>query len=119
MTKRSGILKTRGARLGSSLIRWGLLAAVVVVVSSGDVQACPTCKDTLGANGQRWAEGFYWSILFMLTMPALLVGGPLSDRLGRRPVMVPAPFVALVGSARVGLTRERALEIAHAGSELG
>ena len=89
MTKRSGVLTTRGARLGSSLIRWGLLAAVVVVVSSGDVQACPTCKDTLGANGQRWAEGFYWSILFMLTMPALLVGGwgwYLYRALGRAPV---------------------------------
>ncbi|MFD4470103.1 MFS transporter [Rhodococcus sp. NPDC058505] len=31
-------------------------------------------------------------------VPALLIGGPLSDRLGRRPIMLPAPFVAAVGS---------------------
>lgn len=31
-------------------------------------------------------------------VPALLLGGPLSDRLGRRPLMVPAPFIAIAGS---------------------
>ncbi|QBJ97026.1 MFS transporter [Rhodococcus sp. ABRD24] len=31
-------------------------------------------------------------------VPALLIGGPLSDRLGRRPLMLPAPFVAVAGS---------------------
>lgn len=31
-------------------------------------------------------------------VPALLVGGPLSDRLGRRPLMLPAPLVSAAGS---------------------
>ena len=31
-------------------------------------------------------------------VPALLVGGPLSDRYGRRPLMVPAPILCVVGS---------------------
>ena len=31
-------------------------------------------------------------------VPALLIGGPLSDRLGRRPVMLPAPLLAAFGS---------------------
>lgn len=31
-------------------------------------------------------------------VPALLVGGPLSDRFGRRPLMLPAPVLAAVGS---------------------
>ncbi|WP_374612643.1 MFS transporter [Gordonia sp. (in: high G+C Gram-positive bacteria)] len=31
-------------------------------------------------------------------VPALLIGGPLSDRLGRRPLMLPAPLFAAVGS---------------------
>lgn len=31
-------------------------------------------------------------------VPALLIGGPLSDRLGRRPVMLPAPLLAALGS---------------------
>ncbi|GAC57028.1 putative major facilitator superfamily transporter [Gordonia hirsuta DSM 44140 = NBRC 16056] len=32
-------------------------------------------------------------------VPALLVGGPLSDRFGRRPLMLPAPLFAALGSA--------------------
>ncbi|MFD7846792.1 MFS transporter [Nocardia sp. NPDC059764] len=31
-------------------------------------------------------------------VPALLIGGPLSDRYGRRPLMRPAPFIAATGS---------------------
>ena len=31
-------------------------------------------------------------------VPALLLGGPMSDRLGRRPIMLPAPFIAIAGS---------------------
>ncbi|MFJ7723589.1 MFS transporter, partial [Rhodococcus erythropolis] len=31
-------------------------------------------------------------------VPALLLGGPLSDRLGRRPIMLPAPIIAIAGS---------------------
>ncbi|GMA25487.1 major facilitator family transporter [Luteimicrobium album] len=31
-------------------------------------------------------------------VPALLLGGPLSDRYGRRPLFVPAPFLAIAGS---------------------
>ena len=31
-------------------------------------------------------------------VPALLIGGPLSDRYGRRPLMFPAPALAIVGS---------------------
>ena len=32
-------------------------------------------------------------------VPALLLGGPLSDRYGRRPLFVPAPLIAIAGSA--------------------
>ena len=32
-------------------------------------------------------------------VPALLLGGPLSDRFGRRPLLLPAPLIALAGSA--------------------
>ncbi|WP_336819469.1 MFS transporter [Gordonia sp. MMO-8] len=31
-------------------------------------------------------------------VPALLIGGPLSDRLGRRPLMLPSPVIAAAGS---------------------
>lgn len=36
-------------------------------------------------------------------VPALLIGGPLSDRLGRRPLMVPAPLFAAFGSALIAV----------------
>lgn len=32
-------------------------------------------------------------------IPAMLLGGPLSDRFGRRPLMLPAPALAICGSA--------------------
>ena len=36
-------------------------------------------------------------------VPALLIGGPLSDRYGRRPLMFPAPALAIVGSILLAL----------------
>jgi MFS family permease len=36
-------------------------------------------------------------------VPALLLGGPLSDRWGRRPLMLPAPLLALFGSTILAL----------------
>ncbi len=36
-------------------------------------------------------------------IPALLIGGPLSDRYGRRPVMLPAAPLALLGSLLIAL----------------
>ncbi|MGC5248920.1 MFS transporter [Gordonia sp. DT219] len=41
------------------------------------------------------------ALLFLYVLgivPALLIGGPLSDRFGRRPLMLPAPVLAAVGS---------------------
>ncbi|MBE7195083.1 MFS transporter [Gordonia polyisoprenivorans] len=41
------------------------------------------------------------ALLFLYVLgivPALLIGGPLSDRLGRRPLMLPAPIFAALGS---------------------
>lgn len=49
------------------------LVAVFVAVAS----ACPTCKDGLDQNDpqhQAVAAGFYYSILFMLSMPYLILG---------------------------------------------
>ncbi|WP_133753245.1 MFS transporter [Naumannella halotolerans] len=36
-------------------------------------------------------------------IPALLLGGPLSDRFGRRPLFVPAPLVAVLGSSLLAI----------------
>ncbi|MDM2592422.1 MFS transporter, partial [Mycobacteroides abscessus] len=36
-------------------------------------------------------------------IPALFLGGPLSDRYGRRAVMLPAPFISMLGSLVLAL----------------
>lgn len=58
------------------MCRWSapLLAAVVVLCCAAVAQACPTCKENLAndANSSGLVSGFFWSILFMLSVPALL-----------------------------------------------
>jgi len=70
----------------SVVIRWRramiLLCAVVLVVFTSEVaMACPTCKDTLaegGANAMNMVRGYFWSILFMMSMPFLILGTLIS-----------------------------------------
>jgi hypothetical protein len=44
---------------------------------AGVGHACPTCKDALagGAQTAGMAEGYFWSILLMMSMPFLILGG--------------------------------------------
>ena len=57
------------------------IAAAVVLCAAAAASACPTCKDGLDQAdpaGQRVAAGFYYSILFMMSMPYIIlttVGG--------------------------------------------
>ncbi len=52
------------------------LALVLVVVQTA--AACPSCKAALAAGGDtdqaNLVRGFFWSILFMLSMPFTLLG---------------------------------------------
>lgn len=41
-------------------------------------EACPTCKEGLAnadPNHERLVQGYFWSILFMMSMPFLILGG--------------------------------------------
>ena len=38
-------------------------------------EACPTCKAAVAENGGNLVRGYFWSILFMMSMPFLIVGG--------------------------------------------
>jgi hypothetical protein len=54
-----------------------VIAAVAIVLTLGGVAwACPTCREGLADNpaGQSLARGFYYSILFMMSMPFLVLG---------------------------------------------
>ena len=64
-----------------SNIRWSRLAILIAIaaitICFADVAAaCPTCKDSVGQNDpqyQSMARGYYYSILFMLSMPFIIV----------------------------------------------
>lgn len=62
---------------GSRVFLIGLLLACVILVATTDVLACPMCKAALASDGRNhgdWVGGFFWSILFMLSMPFILLG---------------------------------------------
>ncbi|REK31472.1 MAG: hypothetical protein DWQ42_00665 [Planctomycetota bacterium] len=53
------------------------LAVALLVLSADFAVACPGCKDAVAANDSQQmniARGYFWSILFMLSMPALIAG---------------------------------------------
>jgi hypothetical protein len=53
------------------------IVAIVVVLASGDLFACPTCKDGVAESdpeGMNLARGYFYSILIMLAMPFTLAG---------------------------------------------
>jgi hypothetical protein len=62
----------------SSLLRLALAAAAfcALLIPATPAWACPFCKEALGSGGQGdLVSGFFYSILFMLSMPLLIVTG--------------------------------------------
>jgi len=60
-------------------LRSGLVAALVMTLVFGLAQssdACPTCKNALHEDPaqQGMVVGYFYSILFMMSMPFLLIG---------------------------------------------
>ena len=54
-----------------------LLVLVLCLSAAGQASACPTCKDGLAENdpsSQAMAAGYFYSILFMMSMPFLIIG---------------------------------------------
>ena len=54
-----------------------LFAMAALLIAASCVEACPTCKDGLAGDDpsyQNWVSGYFYSILFMMSMPfAILV----------------------------------------------
>src|SRR3970040_239759 len=74
-----------------------IVAIAIVAVLATVAVACPTCKEGLDQNDphhQAAAAGFYYSILFMLSMPYIILGSfgylayvtirPAEERAARR-----------------------------------
>ncbi len=54
-----------------------LLVLVAISFSATEVLACPTCKDGIAENdpaSAAMAKGYFYSILFMMAMPFLILG---------------------------------------------
>lgn len=65
------------ARSSRRLAVVGIALALVVLLATA-AQACPTCRDSFGESGeagQRLMRGYFWSILFMMSMPFAILGG--------------------------------------------
>jgi heme/copper-type cytochrome/quinol oxidase subunit 2 len=54
-----------------------LLFTAALLLCATVAEACPTCKDQLAADPAAYniARGYFWSILFMLSMPPLILAG--------------------------------------------
>ena len=53
--------------------RWMVWAVVVLLCLVDQVLACPTCKDAISGSA-NYIRGYFWSILFMMSMPFLIFG---------------------------------------------
>ena len=54
----------------------GILSLAVVMVLAGAAQACPSCKQALATADTAQGDvvgAYFWSILFMLSMPIALI----------------------------------------------
>lgn len=92
------------------------LAVCIVALTASAAEACPTCKAALASHDPGRGDlvaGFFWSILFMMSMPFILLGSfatymYLLVRRARREAGVP-PSRAPTGASGVP-DRQRDLE---------
>ena len=61
----------------ASTTRSRLVAIALALILASAASACPTCKDSLAHDAAtvNLARGYYYSILFMVSMPFLIFGG--------------------------------------------
>lgn len=63
-----------GQKNTTTALRSGLLAAALIAAWPQLAFACPMCAETVSADAHL-PKAFMWSILFMLAMPAVVLGG--------------------------------------------
>ena len=52
-----------------------VFSALIALVFVACAEACPTCKEALGNNNGSLVRGFGWSIIFMMSVPFLILAG--------------------------------------------
>lgn len=61
--------------LRRTAVALAVVSAMLLIVPLAE--ACPNCKDGLSENSTEQAQlvqGYFWSILFMMSMPFLILG---------------------------------------------
>jgi hypothetical protein len=59
------------------MTRWPRIAVglIVIFAMAETASACPFCKEALSSSGGDLVSGFFYSILFMLSMPLMIFTG--------------------------------------------
>lgn len=55
-------------------LRDALLAILMAFGLAAVANACPTCKEAVSESGGNLVQGYFWSIIFMMSMPFLILG---------------------------------------------
>jgi hypothetical protein len=77
--------------------RWVLVSMLLVVAAAGVASACPNCTNGISGTddaSQKVVTGYFWSILFMMSMPFALLtgfGGYMYLEVRRARAAQPAP----------------------------
>ena len=69
---------SRGVTTACRLLAILLVVGIVSLIVVQPALACPTCKEAISENGQSQeglVRGYFWSIIFMMSMPFLIFGG--------------------------------------------
>jgi len=67
----------RKAWIGFARVAFSVLVFALILFTASEVLACPTCKDGIAESdptSQAQARGYFYSILFMMAMPFVLIG---------------------------------------------
>lgn len=102
-TVQESVSGTRGARRFDRVPPWILVAATMFFIAWGGNQFTPLLVlyssegiDKVVVNGLLFAY-------VLGIVPGLAISAPLSDRYGRRPVALPAPWIGIAGSALLAI----------------
>ncbi|ORB31880.1 MFS transporter [Mycolicibacterium parafortuitum] len=89
--------------------RWAAVAAATFAIAWGGNEFTPllVMYRTEGGFSPVTVDLLLFAYVLGI-VPALLIGGPLSDRFGRRPLMLPAPVLAGIGSLILAVGAESA-----------
>lgn len=72
----------KGTVMSQRRITWTLMAVGLLALAafSATAQACPNCRDALASDPDRAqvVAGYFWSIVFMVSMPFLIFTGLVS-----------------------------------------